>query len=138
MENNTCSLSFDDRLQDIARQWRLYALERKAREGAMKHFQFQIAAETVSERWPGGWTRDDLAKAVLLHIKMYGASRTSDVLQKVAGWRVVDQIGPEKYGVCIAHLCHEVTRRPFMPTSPAIFRLGQIPKTNLKGNDDHA
>ncbi len=135
MIENTRSPGFDDRLREITRQWKLYATEREARERAMKHFQFEIAADTASEKVPGGWTRDDLAKAVLKHARMYGAERTAAVLQRTAGWKVVENIKPEQYGLCIAHLCHEVTKRPFLPVSPVIFRLSQLPKA--KGFDDN-
>lgn len=99
----------------------------------MKHFQFEIAADVASATVPGGWTRDDLAKAVLKHARMFGADRTALVLQRTAGWKVVENIKPEQYGLCIAHLCYEVTRRPFLPVSPVVFRLSQMPKA--KGFD---
>jgi len=101
-------------------------------EAKMRTFQFQIADELQSVKRPGGWNRADVASAVLKHARTFSPEQTALTLQRVAGWKTFENIGPEKYGAVIAHLCYEMTKRTAFVPGQALIEKSPVPKT--KGN----
>ncbi len=137
MSRNTGCTGYDDQLRAYLFWLSIRAEKNRKHAGdAMKHFQFEVAPDAACAAVPGGWTRDDVAKAVLAHARLFGPERTGLTLCRVAGWKTVENIRPAQYGVCIAHLAYEMTKRPNLAVQP--ITLADIPKHKWpRGSDDN-